>query len=91
MMKDDPGETQEACKEPQCEKGFVDPGRKPWVWTVFIFLIAAMLPVWPVSGTLWGLPAWAVFAVFVSALTSAFIAYVVIFVWRDNDEGGRNK
>ena len=65
------------------DKSFSDPGRKPWVWLVLASLLAGMIPVWPVTGRLWGFPSWAVLAVFVSFLTSVFILYVILFVWRD--------
>jgi len=65
------------------DNGFTDPGRKPWVWLVLAILLAGMIPVWPVTGSLWGIPSWAVLAVFVSFLTSVFILYVILFVWRD--------
>lgn len=90
-MKDESGETQEACKETQNEKGFVDPGRKLWVWVAFVFIIAGMLPVWPISGSLWGIPAWAAFAIFISAVASVFIAFVVLFVWRDPGEDDQER
>jgi fatty acid desaturase len=64
-------------------EGFTDPGRKPWVWLVLAILLAGMVPVWPVTGSLWGFPNWAVLAVFVSFLTSVFILYVILFVWHD--------
>ncbi|MGV7220397.1 MAG: hypothetical protein ACQ9MH_02580 [Nitrospinales bacterium] len=65
------------------DKNFSDPGRKPWVWFVLAILLAGMIPVWPVTGSLWGFPTWALLAVFVSFLTSAFILYVILFVWHD--------
>jgi fatty acid desaturase len=68
------------------EEGFTDPGRKPWVWLVLVILLAGMLPIWPVTGSVWGFPSWAVLAVFFSFLTSLFILYVILFVWRDPDE-----
>ncbi len=67
--------------------GFVDPGRKPWVWLALVCLLAGMVPVWPIAGSFWGVPGWAVFAVFVSLLASMFILYVVLFVWRDPEDG----
>ena len=92
MMIEDQRNPHKTGKEPeQNEIDFVDPGRKLWVWVAFVFLIAAMLPVWPISGSLWGIPAWVVFAVFVSAVASAFIAYVVLFVWRDPGEDERER
>ena len=68
------------------DRGFSDPGRKPWVWLALICLLAGMIPVWPVSGSLWGFPSWAVLAVLVSLLASIFIFYVIMFVWRDPEE-----
>jgi hypothetical protein len=70
--------------------GFSDPGRKPWVWLVLTILIAGMIPIWPVTGRLWGFPSWAVLAVFVSFLTSIFILYVILFVWRDPGENEKS-
>jgi len=70
----------------ETESGFTDPGRKPWVWLALVCLLAGMVPVWPISGSLWGIPGWAVFAVIVSVLASMFIMYVVLFVWRDPED-----
>lgn len=60
-----------------------------WVWGVFVLLIAAMVPVWPIEGHWFGLPAWAAFALGVSVAASGFIAWVTLRAWRDggNDEG----
>ena len=69
------------------KKRFEDPAHKLWVWVVFIVLLAAMPPVWPVSGTIFGIPTWAIGAVAVSCATSGFICYVIFKVWHDpNDE-----
>ena len=65
------------------DEGFTDPGRKPWIWFVLAILLAGMIPVWPVTGSLWGFPNWVLLAVFFSFLTSVFILYVILFVWRD--------
>lgn len=65
---------------------FADPIHKPWVGIGILILFLAMVPVWPITGSWWGIPAWAVFALFVSFLTSVFIAYVILRVWRDPDE-----
>ena len=62
---------------------FVDPGQVPWVWVVFAILFAGILPLWPVTGTWLGLPAWAVFAVVMSFMVSVFTAYVILRVWQD--------
>jgi len=50
----------------------------------FGLLFAALIPVWPIAGNWWGIPAWAVFAVATSAVTSAFTAFVILRVWRDD-------
>lgn len=65
------------------EAEFADPARTPWVWVGFALLFAALIPVWPIPGNWWGIPAWAVFAVAASALTSAFTAFVIFRVWKD--------
>jgi len=65
---------------------FIDPIRDRRVPVGFVLLLALLVPVWPLSGTLWGVPSWAVFSVFAGLLTSIFIAWVVLFVWRDSDK-----
>lgn len=70
---------------------FSDPATKPWIWAVFALLFAALIPVWPISGHWWGVPAWAVFAVAISALTSAFTAFVILRVWKDSKEAGSGR
>jgi len=62
---------------------FQDPAKKRWVWVGLLILILGMTPFWPITGTIWGLPGWVVFAVFMSFLTSLFIAGVILFVWKD--------
>ncbi|CAI2717208.1 hypothetical protein [Nitrospina watsonii] len=57
-----------------------------WVWGVFLLLIVAMLPVWPLAGRWFGVPAWAAFALLVSVVTSGFIAWVTLFVWKNPDD-----
>jgi len=64
---------------------FQDPAKKGWVWISLIVLILGMTPFWPITGTIWGYPKWVVFAVFVSFLTSVFIASVILFVWKDSE------
>jgi hypothetical protein len=70
------------------EKGssFVDPIRKPWVGAGLLVLLFMLLPIWPVEGLWWGIPAWSVLALFASLLTSIFIAFVILYVWQDPDE-----
>ena len=70
---------------PRRASTFRDPARNPRVWIVFIILIAAMVPVWPIEGSWFGVPAWAAFALTVSAVTSLFIAWVSLRYWRDGD------
>jgi hypothetical protein len=62
---------------------FQDPAKKRWVWVGLLILILGMTPFWPITGTIWGFPGWVVFAVFMSFLTSLFIAGVILFVWKD--------
>lgn len=57
-----------------------------WVWGVFLLLIVAMLPVWPLEGRWFGVPAWAAFALLVSVITSGFIAWVTLFAWKSLDD-----
>ncbi len=64
---------------------FQDPAKKSWVWISLIALILGMTPFWPITGTIWGYPKWVVFAVFMSFLTSVFIAAVILFVWKDSE------
>ncbi len=63
-----------------------DPGRIGWVWVVYLLLLLAALPIWPLSGMIWGLPSWVVVNVFVAALTGGFTIYVLLKVWRDSEE-----
>ncbi|MEC7641523.1 MAG: hypothetical protein VYC17_05135 [Nitrospinota bacterium] len=65
------------------EKQFIDPGRKAWVWIGFAALFVGMLPVWPFKGNWFGLPAWAVFAIVMSFVVSAFSTFVILWVWQD--------
>ncbi|QPJ60358.1 MAG: hypothetical protein G3M70_09035 [Candidatus Nitronauta litoralis] len=48
----------------------------------FIGLIL-MLPIWPVEGLWFGLPAWAVLCVLGCAATSCWIAWAALFRWRE--------
>ena len=72
--------------EAKNEKKFIDPGRKLWVWIVFALLFGGMLPLWPIPGAWFGLPAWAIFAVVMSFMVSLFTAYVILQVWQDSDD-----
>ena len=65
---------------------FVDPIRLPWVRFGIFILLLAMIPIWPISGNWFGIPAWAVFALLISILTSLFIAFVILRVWRDPED-----
>ncbi len=67
---------------------FIDPIRIPWVGIGFLILFLAMIPVWPIQGNWFGIPAWAAFALLVSVFTSLFTAYVILSVWQDPGEGG---
>ena len=71
---------------------FQDPAGKKWVWIILIILFLAMTPFWPIKGALFGLPAWAVVAVFMCFVTSLFIAAVILFVWKDdgNEKNTKN-
>ena len=68
------------------QKSFKDPIRNAWVRVGIFILFLAMLPVWPITGNWFGIPAWAVFAVLVSILTSLFTAFVIVRAWHDPDE-----
>lgn len=73
------------------QNSFKDPIRVPWVGTGILILFLAMAPIWPITGNWFGVPAWAVFAILVSVLTSCFINFVILRVWRDpGDEGEDN-
>ena len=72
------------------QNSFKDPIRNVWVRFGIFILFLAMLPVWPITGNWFGIPAWAVFAVLVSILTSLFTAFVIVQVWHDPDELGEN-
>jgi hypothetical protein len=70
---------------------FVDPIRKPLIGSVFALLFAALVPLWPIDGNWLGVPAWAVFALFMSVLLSVFTAYVLLRIWQDpEDSAGEN-
>ena len=68
------------------QNSFKDPIRNSWVRFGIFILFLAMIPVWPITGNWFGIPAWAVFAVLVSILTSLFTAFVIGRVWHDPDE-----
>ncbi len=68
------------------ESLFVDPIRKPVIGSVFVLLFAALVPVWPLGGDWWGVPAWAVFALFASIFLSVFTAYVILRIWHDPED-----
>ncbi|MBC8283359.1 MAG: hypothetical protein H8E32_06055 [Nitrospinae bacterium] len=70
------------------KNSFVDPIRIPWVGIGIFILFLAMLPIWPLTGSWFGVPSWAAFALFISLLTSIFIAYVILRVWQDPDDEG---
>jgi hypothetical protein len=70
---------------PESPDSFIDPIRDRRVQVGIVLLLVLLVPIWPLSGSLWGFPAWAVFAVFASLLTSGFISWVVLAVWRDPD------
>ncbi len=69
---------------------FKDPIRVPWVGIGILVLFLAMAPIWPLTGSWFGVPAWAVFALLVSILASVFIAFVILQVWRDPEDEGEN-
>ena len=73
------------------KNNFVDPIRIPWVRVGIFILLLAMIPIWPISGNWFGIPAWAVFALLISILTSLFIAIVILRVWRDPDDDGETR
>lgn len=87
-MKDKPDGSTGKIRENFLEPEFSDPVTKSWVWIGFGLLFAALIPIWPITGNWLGIPAWAVFAVAVSALTSAFTAFVILWVWRDSKKPG---
>ncbi len=59
---------------------------KPWVWGAFALLFLGALPVWPIHGSLFGLPLWALMAVAMSAVLSLFTAWVALNLWKDPEE-----
>jgi hypothetical protein len=65
---------------------FVDPIRKPWVGVGFLALFFMLLPIWPVEGSWWGIPAWLLLALLASLLTSIFTAFVILRIWQDPEE-----
>jgi hypothetical protein len=68
------------------KNNFVDPIRVPWVGIGIFILLCAMIPIWPITGNWYGVPAWAVFALLISILASLFIAFVILWVWHDPDD-----
>ncbi len=83
-MNNETGDVGKLSENSRHELGFADPVNQPWVWVVFALLLVALIPIWPITGSWWGIPSWAVFAVAVSAVTSVFTAFVILRVWRDN-------
>mgnify|MGYP003967277593 CR=1 FL=1 len=73
------------------KNNFVDPIRLPWVRFGIFILFLAIIPIWPISGNWVGIPAWAVFALLISILTSLFIAFVILRVWRDPEDDGETR
>lgn len=65
---------------------FRDPARIPWVWCVYLILFIAILPLWPVEGLILGLPSWAVLTILGGGVIALFTIYVLLFVWRDDEE-----
>ena len=61
---------------------------KPWMWAGFAVIFLGLLPVWPVSGMVWGLPVWAILAVAMSVVFSGFIVLVIHKAWPDTDGDG---
>ena len=72
------------------QNSFKDPIRNTWVRFGIFILFLGMLPVWPITGNWFGIPAWALFAVLVSILTSLFVAVVILRVWQDPDDQGEH-
>ena len=72
------------------QNSFKDPIRNGWVRFGIFILFLAMVPVWPITGNWFVIPAWAVLAVLVSILTSLFTAFAIVRVWHDPDELGEN-
>ena len=72
------------------QNSFKDPIRVPWVGIGILVLLLAMTPIWPITGNWFGVPAWAVFALLVSILTSLFVAVVILRVWQDPDDQGEH-
>ena len=72
------------------KNNFLDPIRIPWVGIGIIILLVAMIPIWPITGNWFGVPAWAVFELLINVLTSLFIAFVILRVWRDPDDEGKH-
>ena len=70
------------------KNSFKDPIRAPWVGIGILALFLGMTPIWPITGNWFGVPAWAVFALLVSILTSLFVAVVILRVWQDPDDQG---
>tara|TARA_B100000470_G_scaffold194303_1_gene162669 strand:+ start:499 stop:732 length:234 start_codon:yes stop_codon:yes gene_type:complete len=72
------------------QNSFKDPIRVPWVGIGILALFLAMIPIWPITGNWFGVPAWAAFALLVSILTSLFVAVVILRVWQDPDDQGEH-
>ena len=63
---------------------------KTWVRNTLIFLFLSMPPIWAPSGYFIGIPIWAVSALVVSAITSSFITYILLNVWREPEKTEKN-
>ncbi len=64
-----------------------DPANYPWVWWVFLALGLAWVP-WPFNGTVHDIPLWALIALGMNVLVSAFVVYVIFKVWSDSGNSG---
>ena len=78
--------TQQSGDRKNNKTAFQDPVKINWVWIGLVILILGMTPFWPITGSIFGFPRWAVFAVLMSSLTSLFIAGVIIFIWKDPEQ-----
>ena len=69
------------------KNNFVDPIRIPWVGIGIIILLVAMIPIWPMTGNWFGVPAWAVFELLINVLTSCLSgmlgALIIILIFRE--------
>jgi hypothetical protein len=55
------------------------------IYRILPLLVLFMLPLWPVEGTWFGLPAWVVLAILASATASGVTAWLALRRWPEQE------